>query len=254
MAYTNYYFMVHQGPDSAVRASLNDVPFYRFDDPVAATRTGPAIHLLKPGTNVLSIEIDRAPAYSQVFVELSVDCDHERAAVYREWPKLCEELPARERHLPLRYSTTFEPEGELFLPAYLDAPPQEFDRQGTPELREAVRAVHAAIAGKDVGEYTRRLELKVDEHRRAYAHWDDLHDALATDELAGFFGEELLVRPLELDRLCFDARAGGRVAHVTHLDGGYVIEAVSITKGELDKRIRTDLTLTWHAGAWRVFR
>lgn len=254
MAYANHYFLIHQGPDSAVRASLNDVPFYRFEEPDSVTRSGPAIHLLRPGENELTLEIDRAPAWSHVFVELSVDNDHEHPTLYCEWPKLYAELPEKARRLPLRYTTRFTPEGETFSPVFLASAPMAFDCLGTPELHEAVRAVHSAVARRDLDAYEREMALMVDEHRRAYAGWDDVEQSLSTHEIAGFFAKDVRVRPLEPDKLHYESRAGGRVAHVTRIDGGHVIEAVSVSGGEVLERIRTDLTFTWRDGAWRIFR
>ena len=254
MAYTNYGFMVSQGPDSVVRASLNDVPFYRFDGRDNVTRSGPAIHLLQPGENVLELEIDRAPAWSRVWIDLTVDHDHDHAAARIEWPGLYDALPERRRRLPVRHAVRFTPEGEIFTPVHLAAPARAFGCTGTPELREAVRAVHASIARRDLDGYAHQMGLAVEEQRRAYGHWPDAVDALSTRELAGFFAKDLRVRPLDLEKLHFEPRAGGRVAHVTHIDGGYVIEAVTLARGEIDERIRTDLTLTLHDGSWRVFR
>jgi hypothetical protein len=254
MTYTNYTFMVSQGPDSVVRASLNDVPFYRFDGRDPVTRSGPAIHLLQPGENVLEIEVDRAPDWSRAWIEIAVDFDHERPAAKIEWPALYADVPEKRRRLPVRHAVRFTPEGEIFTPVHLASQPKSFGCTGTPELHEAVRAVHEAIARRDLDEYARRMDLMVGEHRRAYAHFPNAAEELSTREIAGFFAKDLRVRPLEPNKLHFEPRADGRIAHVTHIDGGYVIEAVTLARGEVDERIRTDLTFTFHDGAWRVVR
>jgi hypothetical protein len=253
MTLTPYYFMISQGPHSLVRAWLNDVPFYRFygDDPV--NRAGPAIHLLVPGENTFAIEIDRAPPESQVFFELLIDWDHESPVVYFEWPREAKHLP-HEQRTPFRFETRFTPPGEIFSPAFLRASREEVPCEGTPDLREAVRRFHAAVETRDLDGFCEGLAWKARENERAYPDWPDSSASDMRADMAGFFREDLRVRPLSLDEVHFEPRADGRLVHATHLGGGFLIDAISMDKtpdGET-ARVSMDLTLSRIDGEWRI--
>lgn len=253
MAYTHYYFRISQGPDTSVRAWLNDVPFYRYYGPLQCGRSGPAIHLLKPGENTFAIEIDRAPPESQVFFELMIDFDHEHPAIYFEWPKEALHLPA-ERRTPFRWEGRFEPEGDLFTPIHLASPPEVIPCEGTPELREAVRRFHAAVEARDLDGFCEGLALKASEFSRAYPGWPDSTAQDMRADMVGFFKEDIRVRPLAMSDVHFEARAGGRLAYATHLGGGFLIDATSpdLTADGERASVSMDLTFTRHMGAWSI--
>lgn len=253
MAYTRYYFMISQGPHSVVRAWLNDIPFYRFYGPDPVNRAGPAIHMLKPGENTFAIEIDRAPPESQVFFELLEDWNHERPIFYFEWPREAKHLPP-ERRTPFRFEARFTPDGAMFSPAHLNASREEVPCEGTPALREAVKRFHDAVETRDLDGFCAGLALKAREHERAYPDWPDSTAADMRADMAGFFREDLRVRPLDLDEVHFEPRAGGRLVHATHLGGGTLIDAISMDKtpdGET-ARVSMDLTLTRLGGEWKI--
>jgi len=253
MGFTPYYFMISQGPDTLVRAWLNDIPFYRFYGPDPVNRTGPAIHLLSPGENTFAIEIDRAPPESQVFFELLIDFDHDHPVYYFEWPREAKHLPIDAR-TPFRWETRFTPPGDLFTPIHLSSMPEEIPCEGTDELREAVLRFHRAVESRDLDAFCEGLDLKANEYSRAYPGWPDSTAADMRADMVGFFKENLMIRPLDIDHVHFESRAGGRLAHATHLCGGYLIDAVSLdpTPDGEQSRVCMDLTFTRHNGEWKI--
>lgn len=253
MAYTPYYFMISQGPHSMVRAWLNDVPFYRFYGPEPVNRGGPAIHLLRPGENTFAIEIERAPTWSQVFFELCIDWDHNNPAFYFEWPREASHLPS-DRRVPFRFEARFTPPGDLFSPAFLEASAEDVPCEGTPELRAALQRFHDAIMARDLDGFCSGLALKAKEHERAYPDWKDSTAEAMRADMAGFFHEDLRMKPLDVNDVHFESRAGGRLVHATHLGGGPLIDIISMDKtpeGE-SARVSMDLTFTRLHGEWKI--
>jgi len=250
VALTPYYFTMIQGGGSTVRASMNDVPFYSRTLKDQAGVTSPAVHLLEPGENVLALEIDEAP--TEGHFELSIDYDHERPVLLVPWPALMEQLPEAERRYPLRHETRFSPPGELFSPAYLGAPAVLPRREDLDEIVGATQAIRDAAVRRDVDAYLDRMSLKIDEYQRAYSGWEGVSHAEHRDDIADMFSGETRCRPIEPEKLRLEPRAGGRVVHVTHAEGGHVIEVISPERPK--RRLRTDLTFTRCNGQWRVFR
>jgi hypothetical protein len=255
MAYTPYYSMISQGQRSNVRAWLNDIPFHRSYDPHTLNNTSPAIHLLQPGENTFAIEIDRAPEGSVTFFELLIDWDHDHPVYRFEWPREAMALP-EDRRVPFRHLARFTPPGDLFRPVHLDAPEAEIPCEGTPDLREAVRRVQAAVEARDLDAYCAELSLKASEFERAYPGWPMSTAADMRADTASFFRMDLRVRPLDLGEVHFEGRAGGRLVHATRAaeGGGTLIDAVAMDRtadGE-GARLSMDLTFTRHRGAWKI--
>lgn len=250
---TPYYYMISLGQRSSVRAWMNDVPFFSHAGERGLNRNGPIVHLLRGGENVFAIEIDRAPLESQIFFEVNLEGDHDAPAFYFEWPREAKHLPPRER-LPFRFEGRFRPPGELFEPAWTRAPAQEVPCAGTWELQEAVRRLHAAVEGRDLDAFASAMALKGAEMARAYPGWAEASMDDMRADMAGFFRTRLRVRPLDLGRLHFVPRADGRLVHVEHLDGGFVIDAISEElgpEGEVS-RVSMNPTFTRHDGEWKV--
>lgn len=258
MVYTPYYFMISQPQDSVVRAWLNDVPFYRFYGPDSQNRTGPAIHLLVPGENTFAIEIDTTRSESMVFFELLIDFDHDHPVFRFEWPRdaahLVDDAEGAKR-LPFRFEARFTPPGELFKPVWLDSPREDVPCAGTPELRDAVRRVHDALANGELDVYCQLFALKAAEMERAYPDWKQASAADMRADVEGFLQRDLRLRPLDVDtEVHFEPHAGGRLAHARHLGGGTLIDVVAVDKtpdGET-VRLAMDLTFTRHRGTWKI--
>lgn len=253
MAFTPYHFTQYQGPETSVRMWLNDVPIVRRLTPhaEAPTTTVHAVHMLQPGVNTLRVEIDFSPPWSSVVWSLRNDERHEVVLRF-EWPKAAEHLPESER-TPFRWEDSFEPEGDLFTPIHLSVPPQAFDCHGNAALHDAVRRLHAAVQQGDVDEWAECLSLKFAERRRAYPGNPDVDPGVDRAPIIDFFSRPLQVRPLDLHRLHFESCCDGRVAHVTHVEGGHVIEAIAPDDTER-RRLRLDPILTLVDGQWKVLR
>jgi hypothetical protein len=253
MELTPFYFMISQGPNAMVRAFLNDVPFYRFYGPEPVNRTGPAIHLLVPGENTFAIEIERADTANQIFFELSVNWNHKEPAFYFEWPRDAAHLP-RDRRVPFRFETRFSPEGNLFQPVWLSAPPVDVPCSGTPELKDALRRLHAAIEARDVNAYCSEFSLKAREQERAYPGWPASSAADMRAGVGDFFRMDLSLRQLELDDIHFELRSGGRLAHARRTSGDFVIDAITLDRTADDEqaRLSMDPTFVRHEGRWQL--
>jgi hypothetical protein len=171
---------------------------------------------------------------------------------YVAWPDIVSDVPQHERTLPIRYETVFCPTGDMFSPGFLDASAESFGPEGTPDLVDAVRRLHAALQEGDAGRFIDELALKFDESERAYPGWPGSTRGEARSELAELCAQRLVVRPFEVDKLRFEQRSGGRVAVVHHADGGNVLDAYSLDDPEV--RIGARLVLTKHRGRWAVFR
>ncbi len=254
-SYTHYYFNVQHGHHSTVRLYMNDVPFYDVTVETQRGSAAPAIHILEPGVNELTIEVEEHgspvpmyPMFGSVFI--AENYDQTAAVVKKEWPQLFEELPVEERKYPFSYSTKFEPPGTLFEPAYLRAPTGKVTDEDIDTIRKLVFDIHRSVLDNDADAYLKHMELKIDEHRRAYQGFGGLDEA--SDGIRGHMADPTTVRPFEPEKLVFEPRARGRVVHVRHAEGGKVIESVAVN--EPSRRLRNDLTFTRYDGKWRVFR
>jgi hypothetical protein len=247
------YFMMSQSPRSMVRAWLNDAPFYRSYAAEGVNRTGPAEHLMVPGENTFAIEIDRAPLNGEVSFELAVDYNHQAPVLYFEWPREASHLP-RDQRLPFRWETRFVPPPIDFVPSFLAAPPSPVPCEGTLELLDALRRMHAAVEARDVEGFCREMTFKAAEMERAYPGWPGGSAHEMRKGVAGFFQMDLAVRPLELDDVHFESRAGGRLAHARRTSGGFVIEAISkdVTADGERGRMVIDPTFTREGSHFRL--
>lgn len=257
-----YYFRLHQGTGVAVRAYLNDLLFYKGKGAENMTVTSPCNHLLVPGENVFTLEIAAAPrpaiapkVEGPVRFTLMVD-DEDDTTVHRvNWPELWEPLPVEQRVMPFVHVSRFQADEALPAPIYADAPRVSFGKEGTPELREAVRRVSRAFAAGDTEAFLDENALKLAERQRAYPDIPDLAVGPQRGKIAAQLARKWDVRPSDLDGfsdLVFEQRADGRVAYVSRLDGGYAIEAVSADDPSVV--FTTDLFLTQQDGVWKIFR
>ena len=156
MTTTPYLLRMHQGTGVAVRALLNDLPFYRGDGQRNITVSAPANHLLLPGENVLTLEIYKAPRPAEASalegpVTFTLMVHDEATPVVHtvDWPTVWAEVPFKERTLPFVHSSRFLVDDRLPHPIYWDSPPTRFDLRGLPGQHEAVREVYRAFQRGD---------------------------------------------------------------------------------------------------------
>ena len=254
--FLHYYWVIVHGTFSTVRMAINDVPFYDQTVDKQESTSSPAIHLLKPGHNTLAVDViahepteDTMPMYGEF--RITEDYDHDASLVQVKWPQVFDELPEEQRDYPLHYETTFEPGGEVFEPAYLNAPANELSEAELEEVRKAVFDVHRAVNARDADAYIKLMSLKLDEYGRAYGPVGFAGIQEAQDEVRAHMAEDTSVKPFEPEKLILEPRADGRVVHVRHAEGYAIDSQSTVIRGNC---LETDLTFTKHEGRWQVFR
>ncbi len=252
------------------RAYLNELPLYKSMFFGPDSRSGPVNDLLVPGENLLSIELlkvkklEHAPVLQgaielMLYEVLNPDVPNpettpieRRDIVKLSFPDCYELVAEQHRRLPFYCQLSFDPGVPLQRPPWLDAPECDFGCDGTPDLRDAVTRLHAALSENNVDDFLDQIALKLEHAERALEGEDS---AKAKYKREGFRSElfkyHLQAQPLDFADLHFAPLNGGRVAHVSRIDGGFALEAVA--RDDPQRRLRTDLLLTQHDNHWRVF-
>lgn len=272
-----YYFSVHFEEGVLGRAWLNDLPLHKVPTRGPLSMNGGANHLLVPGKNRLSLEIltmpDRQPppppppesggAPQKVVHVLPVGMKVYQIIDPNAEPLTASEMatvdlpvslglhPWEKPPLPLFHEVEFDLPFPVAEPVYWRAPPADFPCSGTPELAAAVTEVHDALMNRDLQRFQDLLSLKHEVYAAAFP--GEPTAALDRQRSASekFFGLRYRVKPLDLAKVHFEPRAGGRVAFVSGWDDRPVLEAVAEDQPGLS--LRANLLLTRHDGRWRVF-
>jgi hypothetical protein len=250
------------------RVNLNGIPLYRTPHVGPDSRSGPVNYAVRPGENVLEVELLRTGPKD--------DGDHQRNAVIVQlytvnnldapetekldrnilldvrYPEIWHAAAERHRHFPFYHRQVFQIDEGIGVPAFMQAPPASFGCDGTPELCATVARIYRLLETRDYEGLLAELAFKFQCDELALAGHDDrlagARMQLWRDELFAF--EPRPTAPLDLGSLHFEPRCEGRVAYVTRIDEGYVLDAVC--DRDPKRRIRTDLLLTQHQGRWRV--
>ena len=264
MARKIVFFSILVKEGAWVRAYLNDLPLYTGERG-ANSQSGTINELMVPGENELTLELVDVPTpLYEPYLDGAVEVrfyevlDPRTTPITKRiiheatFPEILTRAPEERRHFPFLHRSFFDPGFDIHPPPWLAAPPATFPCAGTPELREAVRRLHAAVDGNDADQFLSEIALKLDHHERAFegherASAQSKREAFRDD----LFAHRLTPRPLDLDELHFEPRCGGRVAYVTRPAGGPALEAACLDMPQ--RRLRTDLLLTQYAGDWRVF-
>lgn len=255
----SYLFQVGHGTGVAARVLLNDLPMYTGAGQQNITVSGPANHLLLPGENTLAVEIFPAPRpldaptiEGPVAFTLRLD-DKEGTIVHRvKWPDCWEMLTDDQRVLPFAHASRFLADERLLRPIYWDVAPVDFPIEGTPDQHLSVLEYSTALAKGDIDAFLDANALKLAERQRANPGHSELERGTQRKKLAGYLAHDWQVRPVRMEELAFESRAGGRVAYVTRKDGGRAVEAIAAD--DPTETFAVDLFLTRHEGRWRVFR
>lgn len=237
MSEPRYAYRLRQGPKTVARVSLNDLPFVRDASSAFRDTVRPCDHLLVPGENVLTVEVwDGPPSPDSPMHRGPVDVTvhevaTERALTRIAWPALALAAGQTDDNLvmPFVFSTKFAVPEEHPRP-YYDAHPREvIPEEGTPDLVEAVRRLHDALASRNARAFVGEFSLKLDEQRRFYGDSPDFDSKGLVAAYERRFSDPLSVRPVDPKDLRFEARANGRVAYVTRRDGTPTISARGVT-------------------------
>lgn len=270
-----YYFALRFREGVFGRAWLNDLPVQQVPTYGPDSMHGGANHLLVPGKNKLALEVLKLPRLlpppppipGQPPVE-KVDILPVGMKVYQVKDPNAEPLEAIEMvnvelpvalglrvwerpELPLYYEAEFDLPFPVPEPVYWRSPPADFSCGGTPELVKVVTEVHEALMNRDLRRFQDLLSLK----HEAFAAAFPGEPAAALDRQRSasekFFSLRYVVKPLDITRVHFQPRSGGRVAYVSGWDDRPVLEAVAEDQPGLS--LRANLLLTQHDGQWRVF-
>jgi len=270
-----YYFALHFREGVFGRAWLNDLPVHKVPKHGPDSMHSGANHMLVPGRNRLAIEVYNLPLLSPPPPPVPGEPPAKRVDIMPVTMKVYQlkdpnaepmeaiemvnvELPVAlglavwERPpLPLYYEAEFDLPFPVSEPVYWRSPPASFSCEGTPELVQAVREVHDALMQRDLRRFHQLLSLKHEAYAAAYPG----EPAAALDRQRSasekFFALRYLVKPLDMTKVHFEPRAGGRVAYVSGWDDQPVLEAVAEDQPGLS--LRANLLLTQHDGQWRVF-
>lgn len=264
------FFFVLLGKGSWARVDLNGVPLYRHPYLGPHSRSGPANYLLKPGENVVEVELlkvgDPDPGYDEAMDAFKFQLylvnnpgDGEVERLDREvlldlsYPKILDEAPEEHRHLPFYHRRTVQLDLPLHEPLFVQAPTSEFGCEGTLELRQAVEQLYRYLETKDYDGLLTELSFKFACDEKA-AEGEDAQRASTKmqrwrEELFPY--EPVPSEPLDMSMIHFEACRDGQVAYVTRHDEGFPLDAVC-EKDPL-RRIRTDLLMVQHQGRWKVF-
>lgn len=271
-----YYYTLHFEEGFLGRAWLNDLPIHKGPTHGPESVTSGANHLLVPGKNRLALEIlrlpparvrppppepgkapspeiDMSPAGMKVYQVLTPNVEPITASLVVDV-----EIPAAlgltqydSPELPLYHEVEFDLPTPVVEPIYWRSPPADFGCAGTPALVAAVTEVHDALSRHDLKRFLELIALRHEAHAAAYPGEPAASVERQRGAVERFFGVKMAVKPLDLTKLHFEPRAGGRVALVTGWDDRPVLEAIAEDHPGL--ALRANLLLTQHDGNWRIF-
>lgn len=260
-------YRVFVQPGLRAWVAINDVPLLPSPMTGSFSGRGGINHRLVAGENTVSVRLEttkrwareegldraEAPEYFVIDFHRPVpdgDGDDVKLELVAELslPKDWAELEEDERTFPFFIEKSFDPGVPAAPLAYLSATPVTTPCEGTPDLRDAVRAIHEAHASKDRQRILDLCRAKVDDMSRAFPLNSEASVPSQVSELDTVLAELQQFEPLAEDRLHFEARAGGRVVHVCRTDGQRVLRGLGVD----DVTYETDLLLTQTAQGWNL--
>lgn len=257
------------------RVYFNDLPLFQgVEGPGGFSQNGGITHLCVPGENEVAVEILRAPPLIGGRVEYTPDPRPDMAGkdlnqsievfvfkrravgspepdmiLHFQFPDVWKNVPVEQRQVPYYYRARFDPDTIVPPLAFLAASPQEVPCEGTRELHDAVRELHAAFEQKSVAAMIDVMDLQMREYTASDPGYPGASRAEQISAFEELFENEIVVAPLVPELLHFTPRAGGRVVHVVRTDFRAVIDvkSVGVAQGS-----RFDPVFTFHDGRWRL--
>ena len=269
MDVTPIFFAFHLKRNVWARAYINDLPAYKRTYLGPDSESGTTNDLLVPGKNTLSIEVlqveENTPndellwqVHAKLYEVLDVDDQvstkplDQRVIHDAKFPhSMFDGVLERHKRVPFFYRTSFDPGVPLHHPVWLDAPEDDFGEDGTPELRDAVGDIFGALKDQDLNAFLDAFALKLDHYEKAHGSHPKTTADAGRNYITDFFALEPQWRQTELSELHFEPLHGGKVAHVTRLDGGFAMQARC--RKDPDRSIEGDILLTKHQGRWQMF-
>jgi len=258
-----YAYRLRQGPATLVRASFNDLPFYREPSHSFADTTARADHLLVPGENTMAIEVWPGPKSPDSplllgpiglgIYELGATSDDPEPIALIRWPDVAIDRKddKRPEDLPFAFSMRFKMPEDLLRPYHLDLRPETIPEDGTPDLRDAVRRLHDALSKQQPRLFVDEMRFQFEEERRYYPSDSQLSIGSVLPAVEGQFSKKMRVEPLPPEQLRFESRAEGRVALATRRDGKPVIWAEGIDE---QGHMNFDPLFVRKDGMWTLYR
>lgn len=271
-----FYYSLHFEEGVFGRAWLNDLPLHKTPTRGPESMNSGANHFLVPGKNKLALEIlrlpparakppppkegekpapevDTSPVGMKVYRVVDASTDPIQAEMIKEVdiPVSLGLTPWDNPDLPFYHTVEFELPYPVPEPVYWRSPPVDFSCGGTPELIQAVVDVHEALASHDLRRFLELITLKHEAYSIAFPGETAATVERQRASVERFFAQRIAVKPLELTKLHFEPRLGGRVAFVSGWDDRPVLEAVAEDHPGL--ALRANLLLTQHEGRFRVF-
>lgn len=269
------FYVLRVKAETWVRVYVNDLILYKeppFVGQQGMSDSYALNELLVPGENRISYEVLRAKDRSMITdpgtrwafrSELYLQTDTwdptatlEGDMKYKvihafEFPTIYEEVKEKRFHrTPFFYEATFQnPWADFPEPVWKRAPEAEFDDQGLMEQRAAIEEIVDAIKSRNADAFLDAIALKMDHESSAFD--SKAYKTKQPEAIREFFDMEPTVDDLDWGELHFRPLHGGRVAHLTRLDGGFALDAYC--EKEPDRRLRSDFLLTQQSGRWRVF-
>lgn len=259
-----YHFTVHLEEGVVGRAWLNDLPVQKLLTRGPDSMGGGASHLLVPGKNRLVLEILRLPppgSIPPVGMKIYRIVDADTTPILAEMLQTVE-LPAalnlpvgKTPELPIWHVVDFELPEPVVEPPWWRSPRIETPCSGTKELIDLVLDLQDAVEKLDLRRFFELVSLKHEHWAAAYAGDPYAPVERQQEGATEFFKLSPKVRPLDVNRLHFHPRCGGRVVHVSAWDDGPVIEAIAPAAGEDEPTpaLRANLLVTHHEGRYRIF-
>jgi hypothetical protein len=271
-----YYYTLHLEEGVLGRAWLNDLPLHKVPTHGPESTTGGANHMLVPGKNTLALEIlrlppprvkpappepgkpaspevDMSPAGIKIYqvLEPNVEPITATLVVDVEIPAALGLTQYEAVTVPFYHEVEFELPVAVPEPVYWRAPVATFGCSGTPELQAAVTELHDAVKRGDVKRFLELITLRHEIFAAAFPGEPAASVERQRAAVERFFALKIAVKPLDLTKVHFEPRAGGRVAMASGWDDRPVLEAIAEEHPGL--ALRANILFTQIDGNWRIF-
>lgn len=250
-------------PGMRARVAINDVPLFPAAVVGQWSKQLPINHRLVEGENRVTVALEetgsaliRASVDEREVERFSFVIFKPRSDIEGDYEYLaqCRVDPAWQgvdepwRRYPFSTAKSFVPGVVVRPPTWVSSEAVTAPCEGTNEQRDLVREYYDATVQPDRDRLLTLSEPFFDDYAQSYPGESYFSRATLIREMDEMIAEAPVYEPLEPTELHYEARAGGRVVHVSRLDGRSVLRATGSDGGAFN----TDLLLTKTAKGWRV--